>query len=44
MFKKVNVLNLNDKVKILDLLKGSMFSAEAGQHCREMKQVRAAEG
>jgi hypothetical protein len=25
------VLNLNDKVKILDLLKGSTFLAEVGQ-------------
>jgi hypothetical protein len=27
-----NVLNLNDKVKFLDLLKGSMSLAEVGQH------------
>jgi hypothetical protein len=27
---KVNVLNLNDEVKILDLLKGSVYLAEVG--------------
>jgi hypothetical protein len=28
----VKVLNLNDKVKFLDLLKGSMSLAEVGHH------------
>jgi hypothetical protein len=32
---KVNVLNLNNKVKFLYLLKGSMSLAEAGQHYRK---------
>jgi hypothetical protein len=32
---KVSVLNLSNKVKILDLLKGSTSLAEVGQHYRK---------
>jgi hypothetical protein len=33
MQSKFNVLNLSDKVKILDLLKGSSSLEEVGEHC-----------
>jgi hypothetical protein len=33
------VLNLTDKVKILDFLKGGIFLAEVGWHCKKMNQI-----
>jgi hypothetical protein len=36
---KVNVLNLSDKVKILDLLKGSTALAKVGWHCGVINQA-----